>query len=165
MAVFKVGCVSNRRKHFLMFPALLQSRVWKTVALGLLITISLSILSGVTANAIREEAVPLVPEYVRNHSIKHIAIYRGSIGEFRGVLFDARPHRIYKECHVPQAFNFPPGKFDFFYGLRLSGTSREMSIFIYGRTYSRAFDEQLAHQLFLKGHQNVTVVRVSLACS
>jgi hypothetical protein len=164
MAIFKVGCVSNRRKRLLIFPALLQSRVWKAVVLGPLIIIPLSILSGVTANAIREQAVLLVPEYVRNHSIKHIDISSGSTGEFTGILIDARPHSIYEECHVAEAFNFPPGKFDFFYGLRLSGISKEMPIFIYGHTYSRAFDEQLAHQFFLKGHQNVTVVRLSLAC-
>ena len=166
MEIFRVGCPSNRSIPFVAFLRVLQSISWKRTILGLIITIPVSILTGIAGNAAREQPLPLFPEYlVNNHSINHIDVHAGAMSEFRGLLVDARPNPAYRKCHVPEAFNFPQGKFDFFYGLYLSHTPKEIPIFIYGRTYSRAFDEQLAFRLFLKGHKNITVVPLYFSCS
>jgi hypothetical protein len=166
-AIFRVGCTSNKHtgKFFSVLYALLLTTTVKRIVVGLAIIIPVSVISGVTANVLRGRPLDFLPEYVWSHGIKRIDTYGGMMGRFRGLLIDARPNHSFKECHVPEAFNFPPGKFNFFYGLYLSNTSKEVPIFICGRTYSRAFDEQLAHQLFLKGHKDITIVRMQLSCS
>ena len=167
MATFKVGSASNRKTRFSILSAAKQSRVWKRVVLGLLIVIPVSVISGIAANAFREQGIALVPEYMRNRSlwhIKHIALDSESAEGLEGLLVDARPNHLYEDCHAPEASNFPPGKFDFFYGLRFSGISKKQPIFVYGRTYSRAYDEELAYRLSLKGHRNITVVPLRLSC-
>jgi rhodanese-related sulfurtransferase len=165
-ATSKVGCSSNRhtRKFLSVLYALLLTTTGKRIVVGLAIIIPVSVISGITANALREHGLAFFPEYVWDHGIKRIDIHSGMMGQFRGLLIDARPNRLFKQCHIPEAFNFPPGKFDFFYGLYLSNTSKDVPIYICGRTYSQAFDEQLAQQLFLKGHKDITIVPFHLSC-
>ena len=165
MEIFKVGCPSDRRDPFMISHEAFHSAAWKRTILGLIVTIPFSIFTGIAGNTFREQPLPLFPEYLVNHSINHIDVHAGAMSEFRGFLVDARPHPTYQKCYIPEAFNFPPDKFDFFYGMYFSHVSKEVPIFIYGRTYSRAFDEQLAHQLLLRGHKNVTVVPLYLSCS
>ncbi len=166
-AISRVGCLSNSPPG--RFPSILHaashSTVWKRIAVGLAIIIPVSVISGITANALREQRLAFFPEYLWDHNIKRFDVHCGIMGQFRGLLIDARPNHLFQECHIPEAFNFPPAKFDFFYGLCLSNTSKEVPIFICGRTYSRAFDEHLAHELFQRGHRDITVVSMHLSCS
>lgn len=167
VAISKVGCVLNSLSGRLRpIPhALLYSTLWKRIAVGLAIIIPVSVISGLAANALREHPLPLFPAYLQNHNIKRFDVHGGMMGRFRGLLIDARPNHLFQECQIPEAFNFPPGKFDFFYGLYLSNISKEVPIFIYGRTYSRAFDEDLADQLFQRGYKDITVVSLHVFCS
>jgi hypothetical protein len=135
-----------------------------SVGFGLMITIFMSIISGFIVNGIREAKVPIVPEYIGNESIKHITALPTEPQRFKGLLIDARPHRLFKECHFPSTVNFPPGNFDFFYGLVISERSKNRQLFILGRTYSHAYDEELAYQLFIKGHRNITIVALNHFC-
>lgn len=166
-AISRVGCLLNSLTGRLLsiLHAASHSTAWKRITVGLAIIMPVSVISGITANAFREQQLAFFPEYVWNHNIKRFDVHSGIMGRFRGLLIDARPNHLFQECHIPEAFNFPPGKFDFFYGLCLSNTSKKVPIFICGRTYSRAFDEHLADQLFQRGHKNITVVSLHLSCS
>lgn len=160
----KAGFISNSRRFLSTISAVIRPMLWKKVLLGLIIIVPVSVLIGITTNAFRGQGMPLIPQYMRGDVIKRIDTNNGGMGMFRGLLVDARPNQLYKRCHIPEAFNFPPGEFNFFYGLYFSGVPKDVPLFIYGRTLSRAYDEQLANQLYLKGHHDVTVVHLRLSC-
>jgi hypothetical protein len=143
--------------------------VYKKVLTGLVGLWIVSLVSGLTSSAVRDGKVAFIPDYLWNKpssgEIKQPGPSSGIMAQFRGLLIDARPNQFYRACHVPEAFNFPPIKFDFFYGLYFSGVSKTLPIFVYGRTYSHAFDKELAYQLLQKGHLNITVVPLVVPCS
>lgn len=146
------------------------SRSQQKVILGLVIIFSLGVASGLISNAFNEKGIPVLPQILWSGAvgeIKRMDINDGDAVKFNGFVIDARPSPLYEECHVQEALNFPPGNFDFFYGLHFSDLSKEfkdLPIFIYGRSLSRAYDQQLGHKLLQKGHSNITIVRLQHHC-
>ena len=136
----------------------------KQVGFGLMMTALISIISGVIVNSIRQDSLPIVPEYLRNKSIKHMMSLPPRAVISNVLLIDARPHYLFRKCHLPSAVNFPPDNFDFFYGLLLSEISKNRQLFILGRSYSRAYDKELAYRLFLLGHRDITVIAPDHFC-
>lgn len=79
------------------------------------------------------------------------------------IFVDARPTEFYKQKHIDGAFNLPPGLFDFVYMMQLSNLESEKPLVVYGRTFSRHYDETIAFKLTERGHREVYVLRGGLA--
>jgi rhodanese-related sulfurtransferase len=140
----------------------------KKVIPGLIIILSLGIFTSLSTNLLRKDGIPVLPEYMWSEAsgqIKRADFENGQTASLGGVLVDARPNDLYRKCHGERALNLPLENFDFFYGLRFSNVSIDKPVFIYGRSLSRAYDQQAAHRLLEKGHSNITIVRLKLPCS
>lgn len=119
------------------------------------------IVSAFISNELRADKLPLLPYYVTNnfyHEMRLNDFHQHEGNDFKGLIFDARPHSMYEKGHVTAAKNFSVSEFDFFYHFHLANVSPDTPIFIYGRTVSNAYDLELAYRLHIKGHKNITVL-------
>ncbi len=136
----------------------------KILLCDILLVIFISVVLSFIINLFRTNKIQLIPSYLhadlyKSISLKEIEGFR--CDSYDCFVFDARPHEMFLEDRPVNSFNFPVEEFDFFYGLYLANASKDSRIFIYGRTLSRAYDLELAHNLFLKGFNNITIVIVS----
>jgi len=134
---------------------------WKRVLFDMIIILVISVFSAVTVNKLRTDSIPLLPPYIHDNFYKKMSLSLFQKEEFENsnrFFFDARPHELYEKNHFIGALNFPVSGFDFFYAFYLAHVSRDVPIFVYGRTLSHAYDLELSYCLYLKGYKNVTVI-------
>lgn len=135
--------------------------MWRRVFFDLMIIMCVGIFSGIIVNELRADGVPLLPSYLDSSFYQEMDLNtfkREKCKNARCLIFDARPHEFYEKDHLMGAVNFPPSQFDFFYDFYLADKPPDVLIFVYGRTVSRACDQELAYLLSLKGRKNVTVI-------
>ncbi|MDD4952053.1 MAG: rhodanese-like domain-containing protein [Desulfovibrionaceae bacterium] len=79
------------------------------------------------------------------------------------VVVDARPAEFYRQRHVRDAVNVPPALFDIVYMMKLSQLDPATPLVVYGRTFSRRYDQEVAHRLRVRDHAKVSILRGGLA--
>jgi hypothetical protein len=134
---------------------------FKRIFFEIILILIVVIFSAFISNELRADKLPLLPYYVTNnfyHKISLNDFHQKEGNDFKGFIFDARPHTMYEKEHVTAAKNFPLSEFDFFYHFHLANVSPDTPIFIYGRTVSNAYDLELAYRLHIKGYRNITVL-------
>lgn len=80
------------------------------------------------------------------------------VSEEHALLIDARPREFYDKGHAKEALNMPPALFDAIYPARFDSEDPERPIVIYGRNFSRRFDEDIARRLINHDHENIYIV-------
>ncbi len=80
----------------------------------------------------------------------------------QAVIIDARPADFYREAHIKGAINLPKNLFNFVYSMKLSALDPATPLVVYGRTFSRRYDEDVARELTQLGHENVRVIEHGL---
>jgi len=121
-----------------------------------------AIVTAILINEQRRDNIPMLPACLNNKFYREIKLstFTGRYcGDKTCLIFDARPHELYKKNRLEGSLNFPVSQFDFFYKLYLSDTPRDIPIFIYGRTTSQAFDCELAYRLATNGYKNIMVIQ------
>ena len=78
--------------------------------------------------------------------------------EGRAVLVDARPQELFVQKHIKGAINVPSALFDIVHMMKLGNLEDEELIIVYGRTISKRYDEEVAHRLRQRDHENVKVL-------
>lgn len=139
----------------------LLSNKWKRVLYDMIIIVLISVFSAIVVNNLRSDGIPLFPPYMHGnfyHKMSFDVFQKDMLKNHNRFIFDARPHEIYEKNHLSGALNFPVSGFDFFYDLYLANISRDVPIFIYGRTLSFAYDLELAYGLYLRGHKDIIVI-------
>ncbi len=135
--------------------------MWRNIWLDLTIIVAVAVCSGLAVNEIRAHGVPILPPSAEGGHYREmdLSAVRSELARNpRVVIFDARPHELYQKNHVAGALNFPVSQFDFFYDYYLGDAPSDTPIFVCGRTFSRALDQELAYRLSQKGHKNVTLL-------
>jgi 3-mercaptopyruvate sulfurtransferase SseA len=79
------------------------------------------------------------------------------------LLVDARPQVFYNQRHIPGAVNLPLSLFDFIYMMRFSNIDSQKEIIVYGKSFSRQYDKEVALKLTARGHTNVMVLAGTLS--
>lgn len=74
------------------------------------------------------------------------------------VFVDARPREFYEQEKIKGAINLPLNLFDFVYMMNFAHMDQEKELIVYGRNISRRYDEQVAHELRERGHEQVMVM-------
>ena len=64
--------------------------------------------------------------------------------------------------HISGAINLPLNLFEFIYSMRLSNVDSQQTIIVYGRTFSRLYDDEVAFKLNARGHENVFILEGGL---
>lgn len=73
----------------------------------------------------------------------------------KALLIDARPREFYEPEHAREAINVPPSLFDALYTANFNAEDPERPLIIYGRTFSRLYDEMTARRFINRDHEQV----------
>ena len=115
---------------------------------------------GVLFNFASPHSVPLLPETLFRPSSTPIeaAAAKDLLEAGKAVLVDARPQELYAQQHIKGAINVPSALFDIVHMMKLGNLEDEQTIIVYGRTISKLYDEEVAHRLRQRDHENVKVL-------
>jgi CRP-like cAMP-binding protein/rhodanese-related sulfurtransferase/putative methionine-R-sulfoxide reductase with GAF domain len=120
----------------------------------------LSLVFSIVFNLSNPNGIRMIPKSWSNESLPvatpHSAIELFHNGE--ALFIDAMPPGFFEREHIRGAVNLPPALFDILYMLELSETDTEKQIFVYGRTISSRYDEEVARKLILRGHRNTRIL-------
>jgi len=109
--------------------------------------------------------INLIPSIWSHEPSPSIDLYRAKIKHDSGktLFVDARPPNFFKQRHIQGAINLPLTLFDFVYMMKLNSLDPEKEIIVYGRNFSRLYDEEVAFKLISRGHTNVNVLLAGLS--
>ena len=115
---------------------------------------------GLVYNFASPGGIPIIPGTWRHAASPQVNILKAkTMFNARTALFvDARPPEFYNQQHIATAVNLPPALFDFIYMMRFNRLDPEQTLVVYGRTFSRRYDEEVAYRLRDRGHANVMVL-------
>ena len=74
------------------------------------------------------------------------------------IFVDARPASFYNKSHIKGALALPLPSFEINY-MYMSEEDKEKNIIIYGRSIGALYDEAVARQLELFGHENLKILK------
>jgi rhodanese-related sulfurtransferase len=74
------------------------------------------------------------------------------------LLVDAGPEGFYQKKHIQGAINVPLSLFDILYEVTFGGEEKAKKVIVYGGTFSKFYDWELAEKLLLKGRKDVKVL-------
>lgn len=92
-----------------------------------------------------------------------VAAARAQSAAGKAVIVDARPAEFYAQEHIAGADNLPLTLFDFVYGMKLASLPPDTQFIVYGRTFSRYWDREVAERLKQVGNGNVATLDGGLA--
>lgn len=125
-----------------------------------LIIISLSLVFSIVFNISNPNGIRIIPKSWSGESLPaatpHLAIDHLHNGT--ALFIDAMPTGFFEREHIKGAVNLPLALFDIVYMLELSDADKEKPIFVYGRTISSLYDEEVARKLIMRGHRNTRIL-------
>ena len=129
---------------------------WLDVGLILLAGVVLGFLFNLSSPS----GIPIVPPSLMNPPSAVVEPFNAHrmVMDDRAVIIDARPADFYRQMHIQGAVNLPKNLFNFVYSMKLSALDPATPLVVYGRTFSRRYDEDVARELELLGHETVLVM-------
>jgi rhodanese-related sulfurtransferase len=109
--------------------------------------------------------IPVLPEVVFQDPAPRVDAPTAHqlLARREALLVDARPAELFQQKHIPEAVNVPAALFDVIFPMKLGRTLKpEQVVLIYGRTFSKHYDEEVAQRL-LQRHDQVRVLEGGLA--
>jgi rhodanese-related sulfurtransferase len=109
--------------------------------------------------------IPVLPEVVFQDPAPRVDAPTAHqlLARREALLVDARPAELFQQKHIPGAVNVPAALFDVIYPMKLGPALKpELAVLVYGRTFSKRYDEELAQRL-LQRHDQVRVLEGGLA--
>lgn len=133
---------------------------WFDVGLILLAGIVL----GFLFNSSSPSGIPIAPPSLLESppAMVDVSGAKRLVRDQQAVIIDARPADFYREEHIKGAINLPKNLFNFVYSMKLSALDPTTPLVVYGRTFSRRYDEDVARELTQLGHENVQVIERGL---
>jgi len=131
-------------------------RIMQMRLLDFVLIIGISIVLGALFNLQNPKGISFFPQ-ARPDGIKSITTSDADklLTEENALLIDARPREFYELGHVKGALNVPLSLFDAVYKTRFSNEDPERPLIIYGRNFSRLFDEAVARKFLNQDHERV----------
>jgi rhodanese-related sulfurtransferase len=80
------------------------------------------------------------------------------VSEENALIVDARPRELFNQAHAKDALNIPPALFDSVYQARFWEEDLERPLVIYGKTFSRLYDETVARRFLSRDHEKVYLI-------
>jgi rhodanese-related sulfurtransferase len=108
--------------------------------------------------------IPVVPESIfQAHTpLVDVLTAHQMLSRGEAVLVDARPSELFQQKHIAEAVNIPSALFDVIYPMKLGPALKpEQVVLIYGRTFSKRYDDEVAQRL-LQRHDQVRVLEGGL---
>ena len=152
-AIFSSGAYTSQRKA--------RDIAWRDY----LIIFVLSLAFSLVFNFSNPNGIRLMPKSWSGESIP-AATPQTAIEHHRNgssLFIDAMPSGFFEREHIKGAVNLPPALFDIMYMLELNETDKEKPIYVYGRTISSLYDEEVAKKLIVRGHKNTRILKGGLS--
>ncbi len=146
MAARRIAQMVNRNAERLMQVRLLD----------FILIIGISIVLGAAFNLQNPKGISFFP-LEKPHGVKSVTVQEADtlLTEENALLIDARPREFYELSHAGGAVNVPPALFDTIYTASFSDEDPERPLIIYGRSFSRLFDEAVARRFLNRDHEQV----------
>lgn len=129
-----------------------------------LLMIGLSLVLGLVVNIYNDNGIPLIQGWGAKDNIPTISLSQAQkLYKEKGAIFvDARKSAFYSQEHIKGAMNLPEILFDLMYPmfqftLEQTPGAKDKPLIVYGGTFSRRFDLDMARLLKSKGNSNVMV--------
>ncbi|MBF0210535.1 MAG: hypothetical protein HQK68_06585 [Desulfamplus sp.] len=134
-------------------------RLMQVRPLDFALIIGISMVIGLIFNFQSPKGIPIMP-IPRPELVKSISAdgAKKIIESQNPLLIDARPREFYEIEHAKGAINVPPSLFDVIYPMNFNSQDPERPIIIYGRSFSRLYDEDVARKFFNYDHENIYLI-------
>ena len=125
------------------------------VFIGLVILIFATIFNLSNPNSIN-----VIPEFFDRNEIPKVDLKyaRKKFDQGDTIFIDARPSNFYDKLHIRGAINLPLPSFEINY-MYMAKEDKAKEIIVYGRSIGALYDEKVARQLKLYGHENVQILK------
>ena len=127
--------------------------------------IGISVLLSLVFNASNPNGIPFFQELPSKAAIPSITL-SAAVEEYKQghtVFVDAMAAGFYKKRHIKGAVNMPLALFDIVYLTNFDEEDKTKKIIVYGKTFSKLFDLEVANRLALRGYKNTRVLEGTLS--
>jgi CRP-like cAMP-binding protein len=137
-----------------------RRRAYRLSWLDFVFLIGVSVILALVFNRSNPNGIPLFPDLPDRKAIPQISTARAMEEIKKGdtLIVDAGPEGFYQEKHIKGAISVPLALFDILYEVTFGGEEKAKKVIVYGGTFSKLYDWELAGQLLLKGHTAVEVL-------
>ena len=122
--------------------------------------VGVSVVLALLFNHSNPNGIPLFPKSPDRKMISGIsaAQAREEIKKGDTLLVDAGPEGFYQRKHIQGAISVPLSLSDILYEVTFGGEEKAKRVIVYGGTFSKSYDWELADKLLHKGHKDVRVL-------
>jgi len=130
-----------------------------------LLVIGVSAILAIVFNKSNPNGIPLFPKFPDKKEISEISATQAMEEMRKGeaIIVDAGPEVFYEKKHIQEAISIPLSLFDIVYVMAFGEEERGKKIIVYGGTFSKLYDWELADKLLLRGHKDVKVLEGGMA--
>ena len=134
-------------------------RIQRATGFDFILILTAAVLLGILFNIQSPNGISLVPHEWSHPPVPSIelAAVQDNLKTHAAILIDARPQEFFKLGHIPGAINLSPSLFEVMYPMYLEQEDLERPIIIYGRTFSRHYDQDIAYRLESRDHENISI--------
>ncbi|MBF0229888.1 MAG: rhodanese-like domain-containing protein [Desulfamplus sp.] len=134
-------------------------KIMKVRPLDFVLIIGISVILGLLFNFQSPRGIPIMP-IPRPEVVKIISVDDAKIliEKDKAFLIDARPREFYEIRHAKGAVSLSPSLFDSIYPMNFENEDPERPIIIYGRSFSRLYDEDIARKFFNRDHERLYLI-------
>ena len=142
----------------------LQYRAPRMSWFDFVLLIGVSLILAFVFNRSNPNGLPLLPNLPARKAISQISAAQ-AVGEVKkgALLVDAGPEAFYEKKHIQGAMSMPLALFDIVYSTVFTGEEKGKNIIVYGGTFSKLYDWELASRLLSRGQMNVKVLAGGMA--
>lgn len=137
-----------------------QHRAERLTWFHVVVVMAIGFLLAVVFNQSNPNGIPLsakVPEKGTVPTIRAVQAIE-EIKKGDTLIVDAGPEGFYQRKHIRGAISVPLSLFDVLYEVTFEGEGKAKKVIVYGRTFSRLYDLELADRLIRKGRKDVWVL-------
>jgi CRP-like cAMP-binding protein/rhodanese-related sulfurtransferase len=133
--------------------------------LDFVLLIGVSVILAFVFNRSNPNGIPLFPNLPDRKAILQISAVQAVEAVKKGdtVIVDAGPEGFYQSKHIQGAISVPLALSDVLYEVIFGEEVKGKKLIVYGGTFSKLYDWELADKLFLKGHKEVKVLDGGIA--
>jgi CRP-like cAMP-binding protein/rhodanese-related sulfurtransferase len=128
--------------------------------LDFVLLIGVSVILALVFNRSNPNGIPLFPDLPDRKAIPVISAAQAmeEIKKGDALIVDAGPEGFYQKKHIQGAISVPLALSDILYEVTFGGEEKAKKVIVYGGTFSKLYDWELAGKFLLKGHKDVKVL-------
>lgn len=156
----EIGLLTEAKEGILRLVRGEVARVERASWLDAALIILAGMVLGFLFNLSSPSGIPIIPPHILDAPPAMVAPAkaRQMVLDHKAIIIDARPSDFYLQSHIKGSINLPKNLFNFVYSMKISSLAPDTPLVVYGRTFSRRYDEDVARELEQLGHEHVLVM-------